>query len=146
MDIHNTFTFEGEGHQQPGRKPSNLFVSFVLSPLDPRAKDFQLMSRYQRIRNDLLYRHRITLQEAIQCKPVKVPLLDGRQVLLSIDEVITPKTIKIIEGEGMKKYKKHDHMDDISERGDLFVIFEIDFPSKLNTKQRESLQSILSSK
>jgi len=58
---------------------------------------------------------------------------------LSIDEVITPKTIKIIEGEGMKKYKKNDHMDDSSEKGDLFVIFEIDFPTKLNTKQRESL-------
>ena len=97
------------------------------------------------MRNDLIYRHRISLQDAIQCTPVKVPLLDGRYVLLSIDQPITPKTIKKIDGEGMKAYNKNDYMDKSTLRGDLYVTFEITFPQKITTAQREKLVAILNS-
>ena len=106
-------------------------------PPNATSNDFEVTRRYQRIKNDLIYRHKITLQEAIQCKPVKIPLLDGGQALLAIDEVIQPKTMKVIEGQGMKVYKRDDHMDENPERGDLFVIFEIEFPKKLNSSQRD---------
>lgn len=66
------------------------------------------------------------------CKPVKIPLLNGDMVLLAIDQVITPKTIKIIEGEGMMVYKKFDHLDEKVERGDLYIMFDIEFPKKIN--------------
>ena len=81
-----------------------------------------------------MYRQRITLQDAILCKPVKVPLLDGRTILLAIDEVITPKTVKKISGEGMRIYNKKDHMNEGVEKGDLLVSFEILFPRNLTTE------------
>jgi DnaJ-class molecular chaperone len=45
----------------------------------------------------------------------------------------------VIEGQGMKVYKAKDHMDEEPERGDLFVIFEIEFPKKLNSDQRDKI-------
>ena len=88
MDVHCNQVFEGDGHQQPGQKASSLYVNF--QPIAPNrtSSDFEVTRRYQRIKNDLIYRHKITLQEAIHCKPVKIPLLDGTQALLAIDEVI----------------------------------------------------------
>lgn len=91
-----------------------------------------------------MYRQRITLQDAILCKPaVKIPLLDGRTILLAIDEVITPKTVKKIAGEGMRIYNKKDHMDEGKEKEDLLVSFEILFQHILTTEQREKIVRIL---
>lgn len=76
---------------------------------------------------------------------MKIPLLDGRSVLLAIDQVITPKTVKMIEGEGMAVYDKEDHMEDNRAKGNLFVCFEIVFPSKLNNQQKQKISDILQS-
>ena len=92
-----------------------------------------------RKKSDLIYRHKITLQDAIKCQPVKIPLLDGRSVLLAIDQVITPKTVKMIEGEGMPIYDKEDHMGDNVSKGNLYVCFEIVFPKKLNNQQKQKI-------
>lgn len=43
----------------------------------------------------------------------------------------------------MKVYKAKDHMDEEPARGDLFVIFEIEFPKKLNSDQRDKIQVAL---
>jgi len=32
---------------------------------------------------------------------VKIKALDGRNIIATIDEIITPQTVKLIEGEGM---------------------------------------------
>jgi len=53
--------------------------------------------------------------------------------------VITPKTVKKIGGEGMAIYDKEDHMEDNVQRGDLYVCFEIVFPSKLNNQQKSKI-------
>jgi DnaJ-class molecular chaperone len=34
MTMHNNYTFKGEGHQQPGHNPSNLYVNFQLMAAD----------------------------------------------------------------------------------------------------------------
>ena len=125
MDPNNNFTYKGEGHQQPGRPASNLYVNFVNAPPLPQSKDYDVTSRYSRSKNDLFYSKKITLQEAIQCTPVKIPLLDGRQILLAIDQVINPKTIKKIEGEGMPVFNRKDYMNSENKRGDLYVSFDI---------------------
>ena len=74
---------------------------------------------------------------------MRVPTLDGRVLLLPVDEIVSPKTIKCIPGEGMKKYKKNDPLDDEAERGDLFVYFDIIFPKKVSNKDKERLGEIL---
>ena len=59
---------------------------------------------------------------------MKIPLLSGRIVLLAIDQIITPKTLKKLEGEGMKVFNKSDFMDKNKSRGDLYISFQIIFP------------------
>ena len=56
----------------------------------------------------------------------------------------TPKTIKKIEGEGMPIFDKRDYLEENPRRGDLYVEFEIVFPAKMTSAQREKLLSILS--
>jgi len=76
---------------------------------------------------------------------VKIPLLDGRSILLAIDQVITPKTVKKISGEGITIFDHKDHMGDNIKKGDLYVCFEIVFPSKLNNEQKSKIKAILES-
>ena len=143
MDAECNFTYKGEGNQQPGRPASNLFVNFVYVPPNPASKDFNVTCRYSRFKKDLFYKKRISLQDAIRCNPVKIPLLDGRQVLLAIDQVISPKTIKKIEGEGMKTYDRSDYNNQNAARGDLYVSFEIVFPASMTSQQRDRIEAIL---
>lgn len=92
---------------------------------------------------DLYYMHRITLQEAIQCKPVKVPLMSGKSIMLPMDQIITPKTVKCIKGEGMPIFKKEDYMDESMENGDLYVLFDIVFPAKISAQHKAKITQIL---
>ena len=61
MDVGNSYAFVGEGHEQPGRSPSNLYINFELAEADKSSDDFNITKKYKRIKNDLLYRHKITL-------------------------------------------------------------------------------------
>lgn len=74
---------------------------------------------------------------------MKIPMLNGRTVLLAIDQIITPKTLKKIEGEGMKIFNKSDFMDKNKSRGDLYISFQIIFPQKISTVNKERLAAIL---
>ena len=107
---------------------------FQLIPPYTNNPDYHIISRYSRLRNDLMYRHKITLQDAIRCTPQKIPLLNGGTVLLAIDQVITPKTIKKIPGQGMKIFDKKDYMENSQKRGDMYVSFEIEFPKNLTSE------------
>ena len=112
-------------------------------PPHPHSKDVRITSRYSRFKKDLFYKKKITLQEAIRCTPVKIPLLDGRQILLAIDQVINPKTIKKIEGEGMVTYDRSDYNNENASRGDLYVSFEIEFPSKISSQHKDRIEALL---
>lgn len=78
MDVNDNFKYIGEGHQQPGQKPSNLYVNFQQMPPNPNSADYEVASRYTRSKDDLFYTKRINLQDAIRCQPVKIPLLNGK--------------------------------------------------------------------
>ena len=64
--------------------------------------------------------------------------MDGRSITIAIDEQISPSTCKLLESEGMP-------IEGSSERGNLYMKFDIQFPSQfqLETKQRmiSALQS-----
>jgi DnaJ-class molecular chaperone len=83
------------------------FCDAILNPADAGI-NYDLLIRYRRKHNDLIYVHTVTLKQAINCEPIKVPTLDGRTLLISIDQIVTPKTVKLIEGEGMP-IKNHSH-------------------------------------
>ena len=120
-----------------------MYVNFQLAPPDAKSPDYPVTSRYSRKGDDLFYRHPIKLQDAIRCKPVKIPLLDGRVVLLSLDEVVTPKTIKCLENEGIIHYERRDPLGENIVRGNLYVSFDIIFPKKISQAHKEALSAIL---
>lgn len=55
----------------------------------------------------------------MNCEPANIPTLDGRLILLPIDEIISPKTVKMLSGEGMPIRKQRDI--DAETKGDLYV-------------------------
>jgi DnaJ family protein B protein 13 len=57
---------------------------------------------------------------------VKIPTLDGRTLLVPIDEILSPKSVKRIQNEGMPILNSSATNDDgISAKGDLYITFDI---------------------
>ena len=61
MDYNNNFTYAKEGHQQPGRQASNLYINFQQAPPTWGTPDYHVTCRYMRNKNDLVYKHQISL-------------------------------------------------------------------------------------
>lgn len=67
--------------------------------------------------------------------------LDGRIINLSFDEVINPKTVREIKGEGMPVYT--DNVLGTNQKGNLIVKFDIVFPQELTETQKNVLTEVL---
>lgn len=82
MLVSESMLFKGMGNQQPKQAPSDLIVKF---------KQSEDNGNYRRQNfNDLVYTHKTTLLDVIQCKPVSVVTLDGRTLTIPIDQVMSP--------------------------------------------------------
>lgn len=98
----------------------------------------------------MIYTHKISLEEALLSQPVKIKALDGRNIVTTIDEIITPQTVKLIEGEGMP-ISQDPSTDALSAlrglslipRGNLYLRFDIQFPKKISTEHKEALIATL---
>ena len=96
---------------------------------------------------DLIYRHTLTLNDTLQCRPIKMETLDGRKLLISIDQIPSPGSVKMIAGEGMV-WRDDTCVGTIEareKRGDLYVLFNVEFPKRLppDPKIRQELISAL---
>ena len=133
-------TFANKGNEAQGHKPSKLVIKFTLAPHES----------YRRKNNDLIYTHQISLEEALQSQPVKIKALDGRTIITTIDEIITPQTVKLIDGEGMP-ISSDPTTDALSQlrsasslpKGNLYLRFDIQFPKKLSNNHKQTLINIL---
>lgn len=75
---------------------------------------------------------------------MRIETLDGRVLMLNVDEVINPKTVRKIAGEGMPIYSrfvKNDH--EVQNFGDLYVKFKITFPKQLSEDQKVRIEKVL---
>ena len=68
--------FKGKGHEQAGHSPADLVVKF--KQLDHAA--------YKRIGDDLVLTKKVSLEDAIEMKPVTIQTLDGRLLQIALDE------------------------------------------------------------
>lgn len=70
-------------------------------------------------------------------KPCRITTLDKREITLCFDEVVSPQTLRLIEGEGMpctsSAFKTNKSLLPLSmlPKGDLYVRFDIQFPTNL---------------
>ena len=82
MDTSHKMTLRGEGNQQAKLPATDLKISFkqVKCPAGSNGANFERKNG-----NCLVYRHKLTLNDALQCRPVKMTTMDGRSLLISID-------------------------------------------------------------
>ena len=129
-----------KGNEYPGRKNSDLIIKIKEIP-------HQTFKRVNK--NDLLYTHKISLRDALNSVPVIFEHLDGRKLNISMDEIISPDTIKVVKNEGMPIIDKEKPIESISldnKKGDLYIKFDIHFPDYINDKKKQKIISLLEDK
>lgn len=88
---------------------------------------------FKRNGNDLIYEHDITLSDALCGFEFKLNYLDDTELIIKTedDQVIKPNTKYIVPRKG------------ITDKGDLIINFNIQFPNKLSNQEKEQLKDIL---
>ena len=134
-DKHTVIPYKGMGNQSPGMKNSDLIVHIK----EKKHKCFQRVNT-----NDLIYIHKIDLAQALNSEPVKFTTLDGRKLAISIDEIISPSTVKVVPGEGMPIFQNEMNVRDLNIRkGDLYIKFDIKFPEYIDPAKKIEITSLL---
>lgn len=117
-------TFKEEGDERPGVVPADLI--FVIAEKEH--------SRFKREGNDLVHTANITLRDALTGGTVEVLTLDNRTLRIPIPDPVSPTSQKKVPGEGMPISKAP------GTRGDLYIRFNIQFPSSLSESQKEAVR------
>ena len=63
--------------------------------------------------------------------------LDGRTLLVAIDQIPAPGCAKMIQGEGMLTVDEDIIGQENERRGDLYILFDIEFPKRLAQPTRK---------
>jgi len=110
-------TFHGEGDQEPGLEPGDVVIV-----LDQKEHDVYIRQGD----NNLSMMMNIKLVEALCGFKKTIYTLDKRHLIVTSPpgQVVKPKDTKCIMNEGMPIYREP------FERGQLIVIFEVEFPEK----------------
>jgi len=128
-DCDTCLTFPTRGNEAYSYHQAALKVKFALND--------SANCQYKRCGNDLIYTHSISLEEALVARPVQLKTLDQRNLILSIDQTITPQLVHCVKGEGMPC------KEDSTKRGDLHIKFNIIFPQVLKTEHRQEILKVL---
>jgi len=120
-------TFAKEGDEIPGQEPAD--VAFVLQE-KPHDK-------FKREGSDLFYRATLSLKKALTNPIIEFLTLDKRKLRITMNEIVTPQTKHMIANEGMPIAKSP------GKRGNLYITFNIEFPTSLSESQKSQLSNIL---
>ena len=115
----NQILFPNLGNAIPGYLPGDLVV-VVQYPNEEKGFARENDGRENR---NLIYRKEIRLVDALCGISFNLETLDGRNIVIKHDEVITPHEKKIIYKEGIVG-------------GNLIIIFDILFPEKIKNKEK----------
>ncbi|KAI0239149.1 hypothetical protein L0F63_004581, partial [Massospora cicadina] len=113
--------FEEVADEHPDYTPGDIHVEIVTLPHPV----------FTRQGLDLHAKFTITLLESLVGFERSLTHLDGRKITLKRDEVTPAGFIQQVAGEGMP------HHNVPSEKGDLYVIYDVEFPKKLSTTTKE---------
>ena len=134
-DKNSVIRFKDMGNEGLGEKNSDLVIKI-------KEKKNKLFKRVNK--NDLIYIHEISLSQALNGEPVRLTTLDNRKIAISIDEIISPSTIKKVPGEGMPIYKKELSVRNLEiEKGDLYIKFHIIFPEYIDPVRKMEISKLL---
>nr|XP_046266447.1 dnaJ homolog subfamily B member 13 [Scatophagus argus] len=119
--------FPKEGDQGPNSIPADI-VFIVCQRSHPL---------FIRQLNDLIYKSQISLEMALTGFSVSVETLDGRLLCIPINDIVHPAYKKVVTGEGMPLSQ------DPSQRGNLILTFDIQFPEKLSAERKHLIKQAL---
>ncbi|CAG9482512.1 protein SIS1, putative [Plasmodium vivax] len=121
-------TFYGEGDQlSPMSQPGDLVFKVKTKTHD----------RFVRDSNNLIYKCPVPLDKALTGFQFIVKSLDNRDINVRVDEIVTPKTKKVVSKEGMPSSKMP------NTKGDLIVEFDIIFPKNLTGEKKKIIREAL---
>ena len=134
-DKNTILPFKEMGNDYPGEKSSDLIIHI-------KEKKHPYFKRVNK--DDLIYMHEITLAQALNGDPVRLTTLDNRKIAVSIDEIISPSTVKKVPGEGMPIYQKEISVRDLTiQKGDLYIKFHIIFPEYIDPVKKQEITKLL---
>ncbi|XP_071317137.1 dnaJ homolog subfamily B member 13 [Trachinotus anak] len=119
--------FSKEGDQGPNSIPADIV--FIV-----RQKSHPVFVRQH---NDLIYKAKISLEMALTGFSVDMETLDGRLLNIPINNIVHPMYKKVVTGEGMPLSQ------DPSQRGNLIITFDIQFPEKLSAERKHLIKQAL---
>jgi DnaJ family protein A protein 2 len=121
-------TCEGCADQEPGKRPGDLHVVLVQAPHDV----------YERKGAHLLVKRKVSLIDALCGVEFHLKHPSGHSIAVSspAGEVITPSCTAYVENMGMP-------IRNTSQKGHLFVQFDVAFPARLTDAQRAVLLKTL---
>ncbi|KAE9591996.1 putative chaperone DnaJ [Lupinus albus] len=122
-------TFPEKGNEQRGVIPADLV--FII--------DEKPHTLFKRDGNDLVVTQKTSLVEALTGYTAQLTTLDGRNLTIPINSIISPTYEEVVNGEGMPIPK------DPSKRGNLRIKFNIKFPSRLTSEQKSGIKRLLTS-
>ena len=120
-------TFPEKGNEQPNVIPADLV--FII--------DEKPHGVFTRDRKDLIVKQKISLADALTGYSVQLTNLDGRNLIIPINNVISPTYMEIVLREGMPTQK------DPTKKGDLRILFNIKFPTRLTSEQKAGVNKLL---
>ncbi|GFY93157.1 DNAJ heat shock family protein [Actinidia rufa] len=120
-------TFPEKGNEQRGVIPSDLV--FII--------DEKPHGAFKRDGNDLIVTQKISLVEALTGFTAQLTTLDGRNLTVPINAIISPTYEEVVKGEGMPIPKEP------SKKGNLRIKFNIKFPTRLTSEQKNWHQEIV---
>lgn len=135
-DKSTVLTYPAQGNEAPGMS-SDLIVHLS-------EKSHPLFKRVNT--NDLVYVETITLIQALNSSPINLTTLNGRKLMIAMDEIISPKSVKCVSGEGMPIYNKAEPIENLvfnEKKGDLYIKFNIVFPDFIKAKKKEEISRLL---
>ncbi|XP_072466987.1 dnaJ homolog subfamily B member 13 isoform X3 [Notamacropus eugenii] len=97
----------------------------------------KLHPRFRREDDNLFFVSSIPLGKALTCCTVEVKTLDDRLLNIPINDIVHPKYFKKVPGEGMPLAS------DPTKKGDLFILFDIQFPTHLTPTKKQMLKQAL---
>lgn len=118
-------TFELEGEESPDQLPGDLVVTVHTAEHET----------FQRDGNNLKTRVKLNIVESLIGFRKAIKHLDDRVVILSHRGLTAPGTTRRVAGEGMPVHNVP------SDRGDLFVTYDVEIPSELTPDQRRLVEA-----
>lgn len=122
-------TMAGKGDEAPNMIPGD--IHFIL-----QCKENPM---FERKGDDLVHKHTISLLEALTGFSLDLQTLDDRYLIIKSEPgVITkPGEFKVVPQEGMPLRNNP------TQKGNLYIQFEVEFPTSLSESSKKKLESIL---